>query len=94
MTIFSETLVPLREAAEDFNGVKVPLATVKRWAYTGYCGLRLETVSINKVYTSKEAILRFLEQKQKLECHPVRSPVDDLTPAQIEKELKRHGIID
>ena len=95
MTILEETLLPLSEAAEDFNGVKIPLKTIRRWVYGGYKGLRLETVNINKIYTSKEAILRFIEQKQNLDQPSTKLKISgNLTSAQVEKELRRHGIID
>jgi hypothetical protein len=61
--LLNEQLVTLAEAAKDFAGVAVPASTVKRYVYYGVNGVKLETVQVNKRYTSKEAIQRFIERK-------------------------------
>jgi hypothetical protein len=90
--ILGETLISLVDAAGDFGGIEVPISTLRRWVYQGYRGLKLETVSINGRYTSREAIQRFIERKQSIGCPP-EPKVKSLTQAQIDAGLRKHGII-
>jgi hypothetical protein len=56
-------------------------------------GLKLESVSINGRYTSKEAIQRFIERKQNLGQPQAKPKVKRLTQAQVDAGLRRHGIV-
>ena len=91
--LIGETLVTLKEAAKDFGGVEVPMPTLLRWVKTGYKGLKLETVNINKLYTSKEAIKRFIEQKQNSGVVVIEPRVPRMSQAEVDTVLRRHGII-
>jgi len=61
-----ETLVTLDEAAKDFGGVPIPMATLRMYVYQGIGSprIKLETIRINRRYTSKEAVQRFIERRQ------------------------------
>ena len=59
-----ETLITLADAAKDFGGISIPLVTLKNYIYQGVQGLKLESVLINRRYTSKEAIQRFIAKRQ------------------------------
>ena len=89
-SLIGETLITLAEAAQDFGGISIPVNTVQKYVYQGVQGLKLESININGRYTSKEAILRFIERKQ----DPERLP-SPKKPAQPDTEagLRRHGII-
>ena len=92
-TLLGETLITLSEAAQDFGGIPVPISTIRDYVYRGVRGLKLESISINGRYTSKEAIQRFIERKQHL-GQPFEKPaVKKLTQAQVEAGLRRHGIV-
>jgi len=92
-TLQGETLIPLKDAANDFGGVSIPINTVRHYIYHGIQGVKLESVSINGRYTSKEAIQRFIERKQNPK-QPLEKPkIKHLTEAQVEAGLRRHGII-
>ena len=86
-------IITLDEAANDFGGIKIPLATLKRNIYQGFRGLKLESVSINGRYTSREAIKRFIERKQTIGQPPEKPKTKHLTQVQIDAGLRRHGII-
>jgi hypothetical protein len=86
-----ETLITLDEAAEDFGGHPVPISTVRNYIYYGTRGVKLETVLINRRYTSKEAIQRFLENRQK-PSQPTKPKMVRLTQEQVDAGLKRYGI--
>ena len=87
-----EILMTLVEAAEDFGGVVIPLRTVRFYVYEGVNGVKLETIRINRRYTSKEAIQRFLERRHGIT--PSKKPkIQRLTQAQIDAGLKRHGLV-
>jgi len=88
-----EMLISLAQAADDFGGVAIPLTTVRKYVYRGARGLKLESVSINGRYTSKEAIQRFIERKQNLDYKPEKPKYKPLTPKQVEEGLWRHGIV-
>ena len=91
--LYGETLITLAEAAADFGGVPVPVNTVKKYTYQGVGGLKLESVSINGRYTSREAIDRFIERKQNLD-RPLEKPrVKPMTTSEIEAGLRRHGLV-
>ena len=79
-----ETLIPLAKAAEDFGGIPVPLSTVRDYVYRGVGGLKLESIRINGRFTSKEAIARFIERRQNLDCPPGKPLVKPMTQAQID----------
>ena len=91
--LFGETLLTLKDAANDFGGLTIPLRTVQKYVYEGLRGLKLESVSINGRYTSKEAIQRFIERKQNLGQPQAKPKVKRLTQAQVDAGLRRHGIV-
>jgi hypothetical protein len=91
--LIGETLIALDDAAKDFGGVAIPYNTLKVYAYQGVKGLKLETIYINKRYTSKEAIRRFIERRQCLAQKPEKPKVQRLTQRQVDAGLKRHGIV-
>ena len=87
-----ETLMTLKEAAEDFGGVSVPYNTVLKYAYRGVKGIKLETVFVNQRYTSREAIHRFIRQRQGgTEAEKPR--VQPLSQKQVKATLKKFKII-
>jgi hypothetical protein len=88
-----ETLITLAEAAKDFGGIAIPIATVRTYVYQGIKGLKLESVSINGRYTSKEAIERFIAKKQNRDQPFVKPPAKRLTPAEVAAGLKRYGVV-
>jgi hypothetical protein len=56
-----EQLVPLREAGQLIPG-RPHYSTLRRWQHTGLRGICLETVLVGgRCFTSREAILRFME---------------------------------
>jgi hypothetical protein len=59
-----ENLITLPDAAKDFGGTYIPLVTLKNYIYQGVQGVKLESVLINRRYTSKEAIQRFIAKRQ------------------------------
>ena len=88
-----ERLLTLEEAAEDFGGVSIPIRTVRTYIYNGFQGIKLESVNINRRYTSKEAIQRFIERKQN-SGQPAEKPKRRrLTQAEVDAGLKRHGFV-
>ena len=89
----TETLVTLKEAAQDFGGIAIPFNTLRNYVYLGVKGVKLETVLINKRYTSKEAIQRFIERKQGGEPVTKKSEPKRMTTGQTEEILRRHGIV-
>ena len=91
--LLDEELMTLKEASEDFGGVKVPMPTVIRWVQTGIKGLKLETVMINKRYTSRAAIRRFIERKQGFDEIVMKPKVKRMTRSEVQEGLRRHGII-
>ena len=88
-----EQLITLNEASEDFGGVKVPMPTLTRWVQTGFRGLKLETVNINRLYTSREAIQRFIHRKQHIGEIPVKPKPKSLTRNEVQEGLRKYGII-
>jgi hypothetical protein len=87
----SENLVTLEEAAKDFGGISIPLNTIRYYAYQGVGGVKLETVRINRRYTSKEAIQRFIDKRQG--DMPERSKQKvKMTPEEIDAKLRRFGV--
>ena len=88
-----ETLITLAKAAEDFGGVPIPISTLRMYIYQGVGGLKLESVRINGRYTSKEAITRFIERRQNTN-RPLEKPrIRQMTQAEIEAGLRRHGLV-
>ena len=92
-TLNGEKLITLEEASEDFGGVTLPRTTLLRYIYQGVKGLKLETVLINKRYTSKEAIQRFIERRQQTDQLVGKPIVSKLSPKQVEDGLRKHKII-
>ena len=91
--LLGETLLTIKDAAVDFAGESIPVETVRKYIYKGVGGLKLESVSRNGRFTSKEAIVRFLERKQN-HGQPVEKPkVKRLTQAQVDAGLKLHGLV-
>lgn len=72
--VHEETTIPLQEAPNhlprDANGRRVHYSTLFRWRHRGVRGKRLETFTRGgRVYTSLEALARFLESpKQSTRC--------------------------
>ena len=61
-----EDLVQFPEARGAFPGRKIALATLHRWRMHGVRGTKLETCLVGGLrYTSKQAILRFVEQQNR-----------------------------
>ena len=87
-----ESLLTLEEAARDFGGISIPLNTIRYYAYQGVGGLKLETIRINRRYTSKEAIQRFIAQRQNLGQLPEKPKSKRMTPEQIDEGLRKYGI--
>ena len=88
-----EKLLTLRDAAEDFGGIAIPLRTVRHYIYNGFQGIKLESVHINGRYTSKETIQRFIERKQNPDQSTDKHKIKRLTQAQVDAGLKRHGLV-
>jgi hypothetical protein len=91
--LFGETLVTVEAAAKDFGGVAISVQTVRKYIYRGVQGIRLESIHINRRYTSKEAIVRFIERKQNLGQLIEKPKTQRMPQAQIDAGLRRHGII-
>ena len=90
--MLGEHLVTLEEAANDFGGVPISITTVRKYVYQGVAGLKLETIYINRRYTSKEAIQRFIAQRQNLGQLPEKPKSKRMTPKQIDEGLRKYGI--
>ena len=90
--LIGETLISLAEAAHDFGGVSIPLNTVQKYVYQGVKGLKLESISINGRYTSKEAILRFIERKQNPDWKLEPPKTKRMSSSEIEAGLRKHKI--
>ena len=88
-----EQILTLKEAAEDFGGISIPLRTVRHYVYNGFQGIKLESVNINGRYTSKEAVQRFIERKQNPEQRAEKSKRKRLTQAEVDAGLRRHGMV-
>lgn len=88
-----ETLITLKEAAKDFGGVAIPYETVKKYVYRGVKGFKLETVFINQRLTSREAIQRFINQRQGVELTIETPKTKWMTQEQVQQTLKRHGVV-
>ena len=91
--LHGETLISLKEAATNFGGVPVPISTLRHYVYVGFQGIKLETVSLNGRYTSKEAIQRFIERKQNPGQLAEKPKIKRMTQAQVDAGLRRHGIV-
>ena len=91
--LYGEELIPIKEAAENFGGVAVPLRTVRHYIYNGFQGIKLESVNINGRYTSKEAIQRFIKRKQNPNRSAEKPKMKRLTQTQVDTGLRRHGIV-
>ena len=93
LSLLGETLITLSDAAKDFGDISVPISTVRMYVYQGVQGLKLETISINGRYTSKEAIRRFIERKQNIGMPFEKPRVKPMTTAELEAGLRRHGLV-
>ena len=92
-----ETLLTIKQAAENFGGISIPVRTVEKYVYEGVRGLKLETVFINGRYTSKEAIQRFIERRQNPEqtAAPKKKKntrVEEWTQERVDATLRKHGL--
>jgi hypothetical protein len=85
-----ESLVTLEKAANDFGGVPVPYETIRKYAYRGVKGLKLETVFINRRYTSKEAIQRFIDRRQGTRLEKPKERI--LTSKEVDAGLRKYGV--
>ena len=65
MNLLAEDTLSLPQAARELPGTPDP-STLWRWATRGVKGVKLETVRIGagRVYTSRQALTRFLERTQ------------------------------
>jgi hypothetical protein len=88
-----EHLVTLEEAAGNFGGIPVSLTTIRKYVYQGVAGLKLETIYINRRYTSLEAIQRFIFKRQQLGQMPEKPKKRHLTPEQIAEGRKKYGLV-
>jgi len=86
-----ENLITLQEAANDFGGISIPLVTLKNYIYQGVQGVKLESVWINRRYTSREAIQRFIARKQGTGMTVPQG--SELSHKEVEKELRKYGIV-
>jgi hypothetical protein len=86
-----EALLTLDEAAKDFGGISIPLNTIRYYAYQGVGGVKLETVRINRRYTSKEAIQRFIDKRQGDMPEKPKQKVK-MTPEEIDAKLRKFGV--
>ena len=87
-----ETLLTIPEAAKNFNGITIPVETLRKYIYRGVGGIKLESVSLNGRYTSKEAIQRFLERRQNPQ--QPETPVSKKMPQEeIDAKLRKHGFL-
>jgi hypothetical protein len=55
-------------------------------------GVKLETVRINRRYTSKEAIQRFIDRRQGLEEKLEKPKPKKMTAEEIDAGLRRFGV--
>jgi hypothetical protein len=90
--IVGETLITLAEAAQDFGGISIPVNTVQKYVYQGVKGLKLESISINGRYTSREAIVRFIERKQDHNGKPQPPKIRKLPQSEVDARLRKYGI--
>jgi hypothetical protein len=88
-----ETLITLKEAAENFGGVSIPYNTLLYYVYQGVRGIKLETIRINRRYTSREAIQRFIDRRQGVEPKLEKPKHRQMSQEEVQRILKRHGII-
>ena len=88
-----ETLITLAEAAADFGGVPIPISTVKKYVYRGFQGIKLESVSLNYRYTSREAIQRFIERKQNPKQSVEKPKIKRMSQQEVDAGLRRHGLV-
>ena len=93
-SLYAETLITLDKAAEDFGGVPIPYNTLKKYVYRGVNGLKLETVFLNKRFTSKEAIRRFLDRRQNLGSRQEKPQIPRMSQEEVDAGLRRHGIVE
>jgi len=93
LDISEETLVSLKDAAEDFGGVSIPYETVRKYAYRGVRGVKLETVFINHRLTSREAIRRFIDHRQGEELAVEKPKPKKMTQEHVRQTLQRYGIV-
>ena len=90
---FGEELISLADAAYNFGGASIPLATVRKYVYRGVGGVKLETVLINQRLTSQEAIQRFIKRKQGSKQSVEKPTIKMMTQAEVDAGLKKYGLI-
>jgi hypothetical protein len=88
-----ETLLTLEDAAKDFGGKAISIATVRKYVYRGVKGVKLETIFINRRYTSEEAIQRFIAQRQGTVLQP-KKWIKPMSAKQVDKILREHGMME
>lgn len=73
--IRKEKLISFREAGEIVPGGPKCYATVRRWSKVGSNGKKLESTRIGgRIYTSKEALHRYLEATNKPKVRQPQPP--------------------
>jgi hypothetical protein len=90
--LLGEHLVTLDDAARNFGGVPVSITTIRKYVYQGVAGLKLETVYINRRYTSLEAIQRFISKRQRLGQMPEKPKAKRMTQEQIDEGVRKYGL--
>jgi len=90
--LLGEHLVTLDDAARNFGGVPVSITTIRKYVYQGVAGLKLETVYINRRYTSMEAIQRFISKRQRLGQMPEKPKQKRMTQEQIDEGVRKYGL--
>jgi len=88
----NESLITLEEAANNFGGLAIPYETIRKYVYRGVKGVKLETVFVNRRYTSKEAVQRFINCRQGEDTIKEKPKVKRMTQERTYEILKQHGI--
>ena len=93
--LYGETLITLDDAAADFVGIAIPMPTLRMYVYQGIGSprIKLETIRINRRYTSREAIQRFIERRQNPNPLVEKPRIKPMTQAEVDAGLRRYGII-
>ncbi len=79
--IRKEKLISFREAGEFVPDGPKCYETVRRWSKVGSNGKKLESTRIGgRIYTSREAVLRYLEATNKPKVPKVKQPQLPLQP--------------
>lgn len=87
--LVSETLVPINAAGKEFP-CPVGRTALERWMRHGIRGVRLESIFIgNRRFTSKEAILRFIQKTNEQRCANGNAR---MSPAELNLKKKELGL--